>query len=189
MYSIAQLEARPSVTKEASSCGSEHKQQQQPTLKERANAKKNNYISAVVGDQKVQKQITKSVRIVEPPKVAAAVKTRAENTRRASASTFVNPAAQKVAACNSSLVNRPRSVTDALFAAAPEVVPQTGPTPAVVAAPIQERKTPLPEEMNKGFLQFAEVDPELTSEYCQGFILRGRFDDRMTRMFVSWKVT
>lgn len=142
MYSIAQLEARPSLTKEANSGGSEHKQHQPlliPVRKEQQDRqcqKKNNIY---VTEQKVQKP-TRSVRIVEPSKT-----TRVENS-----------AATPVPVANS--VNRPRSVTDALFAAAPEVA---GTTPLVAA----DQKNLLSDDMNKGFLQFTEVDPELTSEY------------------------
>ena len=127
--------------------------------------------------QKVQKN-PKSVRIVEPPQP---IKTRVAPVFNQNNNTCQSVGALNTVPGNNSFsvaVNRPRSVTDALFAAAPEVVATT---PAVAVASVaaaatttvateqQQRRSTLqqqlPEDMNKGFLQFAEVDPELTSEY------------------------
>lgn len=178
MYSLAQLEARPSLTKEANkiSCDQqllkEDNQEQQQQCQ-----KKNNNKCADQQLQKVQKP-TKSVRIVEPPKavVLANNKPRDNPIRRGCAPPAVSIPLNPLSSFISSAVNRPRSVTDALFAAAPEVVAQTqGPTPSAAAAVVvavakdgragQQNPNQLPEDMNKGFLQFAEVDPELTSKY------------------------
>lgn len=169
IYSIAQSEARPSLTKDdvASGCGTEHKQPLiAATWKEQQQArqcqKKNNNYRAGDPNLKVQKP-PKSVRIVDPPKDKA----RAENNRKGCGLDSVAiPLNSLVAPVGGFLAsaNRPRSVTDALFAAAPEaVVALTGPTPP--AAESAEREDLLPKDMNKAFLQFAEVDPELTSKY------------------------
>lgn len=181
MYSLAQLEARPSLTKEAHNNNKISCDQQQ-SLKEdnqqdQQCQKKNNNKCADQQLQKVQKP-TKSVRIVEPPKavvVLANNKPRDNHIRRGCAPPAVSIPLNPLSSFISSAVNRPRSVTDALFAAAPEVVAQTqGPTPSAAAAVVavakdgrtgQQNLNHLPEDMNKGFLQFAEVDPELTSKY------------------------
>lgn len=196
MYSLAQLEARPSLTQETSN-GVSVQQQQQPLLMkvdqeehqktkqcQKQNINKSNCKSVVVQQPKVQKPI-KSVRIVEPPKaVVVVVATNQQQQRKFGAPSSAVPIPLNSFVASSASVNRPRSVTDALFAAAPEVVAQTGPPPPVVVAAAVSvavatttatdngRKggqpnllLAAPEDMNKGFLQFAdEVDPDLTSK-------------------------
>lgn len=199
MYSLAQLEARPSLTQETSSNGVSVQQQQQPLLmtvdqeehqKTKQCQKLNNNKSnskSVVQPPKVQKPI-KSVRIVEPPKAVVVVvaNNQQQQQRKFGAPSSAVPIPLNSFVASSASVNRPRSVTDALFAAAPEVVAQTGPPlPVVVAAAAAAVSVAVattttdngrkgdqpnlllaaPEDMNKGFLQFAdEVDPDLTSK-------------------------
>lgn len=197
MYSLAQLEARPSLTQETSSNGVSV--QQQPLLMkvdqeehqktkqcQKQNNNKSNSKSVVVQQPKVQKPI-KSVRIVEPPKaVVVVVANNQQQQRKFGAPSSAVPIPLNSFVASSASVNRPRSVTDALFAAAPEVVAQTGPPPPVVVAAAAAVSVAVattttdngrkggqpnlllaaPEDMNKGFLQFAdEVDPDLTSKY------------------------
>lgn len=216
VYSIAQLEARPSLTKETS-CGDEHRQQslipeqqfsninnkrgQQQSMSRggvvELSSKKNSSNSACVGQEqqepKVQKNAPKSVRICEPKRSES--RPRNNYPSSVALSTFATrPETTGVplhfsgfSSCTAT--NRPRSVTDALFAAAPELVAvpnncATEPT-EIVEPPLvdQEVLTTEPavcitevtsndllppssaEDMNEGFLQFADADQDLISEY------------------------
>lgn len=177
VYSIAQLEARTSLTKElARGCDVEHNKQLSLSNEQKSSSSKTLKNNNNSGQQqpKVQKN-PKSVRICEPPK---------QSGPRGAVPCFTSPPGGAVpiqvqiavplgsssCALNAASVNRPRSVTDALFAAAPEVAP-ANPT-APVAAPAQSssiQNQHLPqtsaEDMNKGFLPFADEDPDLISEY------------------------
>lgn len=186
MYSIAQLEARPSLTKElasssSSSVGSEQHKLQQLSLNEQRNNDKTTCQKNKSEPQKVQKT-PKSVRICEPK--------RSESNRSAEVP-FAIPGAVPVQSSGfvaSTVNNRPRSVTDALFAAAPEVAPPTAAVqnsiaPSVAVETPSNRKglvsnsnssnnhnNPIlpqhsAEDMNKGFMPFAVEDPDLISEY------------------------
>lgn len=170
MYSLAQLEARPRrlPATEATTAYVSNKQLLN-SKKDETNKCQN---KKTTSSSKLQKPVTKSVRITEPPKETKS------SCAPVAASPFIAPPPVGVAiqatanSYVSSAVNRPRSVTDALFAAAPEVATtataaaQPLPPSAPLVTTATDRKCLLPEDMNKGFLQFAEVDPELTSKYC-----------------------
>lgn len=167
VYSLAQLEARPSLTTEASSnsnCGAAALLAPLTCGEERIH-NKNTSAGLEAREIKVQQKPTKTVRIVEPPK---APKVRVKSAPPPPVGVPIQLAQTSGSFVTSA--NRPRSVTDALFAAAPEVVvaAQQGPTPSAAVAAAAERRNLLPEDMSKGFLQFAaEVDPELTSKWME----------------------
>lgn len=168
------MEARPSLTKElassSSSNSSEQHKFQQLSLNERSNNKatsvcqKNNSGKPA---QKVQK-VPKSVRICEPKR------SEVEFALPSAVSMQIHQPPQEQLQAEAVLSNgfvssganhRPRSVTDALFAAAP-VANSGNQNQNHNDNPILPPHSA--EDMNKGFMPFADEDPDLISEYSVG---------------------
>lgn len=167
------MEARPSLTKELASNSSNSSEQhkfQQLSLNERSNNKatsvcqKNNSGKPA---QKVQK-VQKSVRICEPKR------SEVEFALPSAVSMQIHQPPQEQLQAEAVLSNgfvssganhRPRSVTDALFAAAP-VANSGNQNQNHNDNPILPPHSA--EDMNKGFMPFADEDPDLISEYSLG---------------------